>query len=111
MRTIFARKDWTEDETVPLLRDETDSRKNEKSRLCKERSTSVRSRSSPKTNKSTRTRSMSVMVDVRIFLTMLILVLVLGLSKNVLQTIGFLSEKITKDQDVSPLPSLEKPKG
>ncbi len=56
-------------------------------------------------------RSMSVMVDVRIFLTMLILVLVLGLSKNVLQTIGFLSEKVTKDQDVSPLPSLEKPKG
>ncbi len=54
---------------------------------------------------------MSVMVDVRIFLTMLILVLALGLSKNVLPTLGFLSEKITKDQDVSLLPSLGKPKG
>ncbi len=41
---------------------------------------------------------MSVMVDVRIFLTMLILVLALGLSKNVLPTLGFLSEKITKDR-------------
>ena len=56
-------------------------------------------------------RPMNVMVDVRIFLTMLIFVLILGLSKNILQTIKFLSEKVTKDQVAAPLPSIEKLKG
>ena len=54
---------------------------------------------------------MNIIVDVRIFLTMLILVLILGLSKNVLQTMKFLSEEVTKDQVAATWPSIKKLKG
>lgn len=56
-------------------------------------------------------RPMNLVVDVRVFLTILIFVLALGLSKNVLQTIDFLSEKMTKDQDAKTLHSFDGVKG
>jgi len=52
-------------------------------------------------------RPMNVVVDVRVFLTILISVLTLGLSKNVLQTIDFLSEKMAEDQGAKTLHSFE----
>ena len=52
-------------------------------------------------------RPMNVVVDVRVFLTILISVLTLGLSKNVLQIIDFLSEKMTEDQGAKTLHSFE----
>lgn len=52
-------------------------------------------------------RPLNVVVDVRVFLTILISILALGLSRNVLQTIDFLSEKMTEDQGVKTLHSFE----
>jgi len=52
-------------------------------------------------------RPMNVVVDVRVFLTILISVLALGLSKNVLQIIDFLSEKMTEDQGAKTIHSFE----